>query len=924
MAFNTHGWLWLGLVEVGIVTAVVLIVQWRDADVDSQNGCIALWLWIIPMINSILSILIVTMIPGAPIGSESIEGATVFHCDFGESWDKDFDGEPDGWIRRKGRGFPEYVSAKISEETAVSGKRCLRVEMDGGGAVSYSPAVRVGPLYSYVLEGYISTEQVKYAQAYLSLTLLGESDRERLPQRLESYDSEKSGETDGWVKVRLGPIAPRDSKVRSAIIGLHVEPGVRADLKGVARFDEIRLVRIPRISLTANSRHHLFMDPAGIEIQCKASGFTEKGKPVLFQLENALGKLVAQTEKPMETRIGTGSYALSEDTESEEEPCLIGTAAWTPPVPGPGFYRVWATMDGVDGMVHRRDLTLAVIEPQSSSQGSEFGWSLPRGDDPLPLRELSQVVSQAGVGWAKYPLWFGDIGEERVQQLVLFAERLTIHGIELVGLLSDPPETLRANYGDVDPLWAAEIFNAAPKSWYPSLETVMMRMAAQVRWWQLGRDTDTSFVDYPQLSQKILQIKAELDRIGYDVNLGFGWGWINELPKDVKADGPWQFLALSANPPLTHRELPVYLKQTEAIGSRRWMVLEPLGREQYTRDARVLDLVRRMMAAKISQVEGVFIPEPFDAQRGLMQEDGTPGDLFLPWRTTALMLGGSEYVGNVRLPGESENRIFSRGDETIMVVWNDTPSKEAIFMGDNAQQVDLWGRRTTPPREQSRQVFEVGPMPTFITGVDREIVCCRQSFSFEKDQIPSVFERRHQNLFRMTNTFNRGVSVVAELHVDEAWNIVPQRVTFRMDPGQSVEYPFQLHLPQSHTAGRHQVRIDLEIEGERKRKFSVYRHIEIGSGDVYATFVTVLNDRGELEIEQRFVNESKRRVSFRCSLFVPGRRMRKTDIVGLAYNRDVQTYLFPNGKDLIGQTVNFVFKEVDGPCRLHYNFVVKP
>ena len=575
-------------------------------------------------------------------------------------------------------------------------------------------------------------------------------------------------------------------------------------------------------------------------------------------------------------------------------------------------------------MSHRRDLTLAVIEPQSNPPGGEFGWSLPRGNEPLPLHELSQVVSQAGISWVKYPLWFEDIGEDRVQELVLFAERLTIHGIELVGLLSDPPDTLREKYKDLDSLWAAEIFNAVPESWYPSLETVMMRMAAQVRWWQLGHDKDTSFVGYPRLSEKTLEVKAELDRIGYDVNLGFGWGWINQLPENDGKDGPWRFLALSAVPPLTHQELPGYLKYSETTSAMRWMVFEPLSRDHYSRDVRILDLVRRMIAAKINKVEGVFIPEPFDAKRGLMREDGTPGDLFLPWRTTALMLGGAEFIGSIQLPEGSENHLFARGDEITMVVRNETPQEEAVFMGDGARQVDLWGRRNTPAKKQSRQVFEVGPMPTFITGVDQTIVLFRQSFSFEKDQIPSVFERRHENTFRITNPLDRGVSVIAELHVEEAWDIVPQRMNFRMDPGQSVERPFQINLPQDHTAGRHQVRIDLETEGASKREFSVYRHIDIGYGDVYVEFVSGLNAHGELEVEQRFVNESKRRVSFRCSLFVPGRKIRKTDVLDLAFSRDVQTYVFPNGEELLGTTVTFTAREIDGPGRLRYSIVVEP
>ena len=873
---------------------------------------------------SVLYILIVAMIPTVPVGSASIQGTEVFQCDFGSSWDKDFNGQADGWLRRRGLGFPEYVSIKISKEPSVVGKHCLRIDMDGGGAVSYSPPIRVGPLHGYVLEGYVNAEQIEYARVSLSLTLLDEPDEERLPQRLESYRSEKFINTKGWVKVRLGPIAPKDSRVRSAIIGLHVEPGPRADLKGVARFDDLRLVQIPRISLTANSPHHLFTDPSRIEVRCKASGFTERDKSVTFRLEDAQGNLVARTKQTMQTRLGTGSYAETENAESAEEPCLIGTAAWKPPVGGRGFYRVWATMEAANGTSHRRDLTLAVIEPRSNPIGGEFGWSLPQGDEPLPLNELSQVISQAGISWVKYPLWFDGISEDRIQQLVLFAERLTIHGIELVGLLSDPPDTLQANYEDLDSLWAAEIFNAVPDSWYPSLETVMMRMAARVRWWQLGHDKDTSFVDYPRLSEKTLQVKAEMDRIGYDVNLGFGWGWINQLPANDGKDVPWRFLALSANPPLTHQELPVYLQHSEGTGARRWLVFEPLSRDHYSHDARILDLVRRMISAKINGVEGMFIADPFDAKRGLMRKDGTPDDLFLPWRTTALMLGGAEFNGSIRLPRGSQNRVFSRGDETIMVVWNDTPGKEVVFMGDDAQQVDLWGHRNAPANDEFRQVFEVGRIPIFITGVDQGIVRCRQSFSFEKDQIPSVLERRHQNTFRITNPFDRGVTAVAQLRVEEDWDIVPQRMTFRIDRGQSVEQPFQINLPRTHTAGRHHVRVDLAVEGEVNRKFSIYRHIDIGYGDVSVEFVTGLNARGELEIEQRFVNDSKRPVSFRCLLFVPGRRMRKTDVIGLAYNRDVQTYIFPNGEELMGQTASFVATEIDGPGRLRYSIVITP
>jgi hypothetical protein len=41
-----------------------------------------------------------------------------------------------------------------------------------------------------------------------------------------------------------------------------------------------------------------------------------------------------------------------------------------------------------------------------------------------------------------------------------------------------------------------------------------------------------------------------------------------------------------------------------------------------------------------------------------MHANGMPAEMLLPWRTTAAMLGGAEYLGQMRLPNGSENRIF--------------------------------------------------------------------------------------------------------------------------------------------------------------------------------------------------------------------------------------------------------------------------
>ena len=58
-------------------------------------------------------------------------------------------------------------------------------------------------LNSYVMEGWLKTEDLVHDEALLSVTLL---DKHRKP--LEQFDSEVVARTRDWVKLRVGPFAP--------------------------------------------------------------------------------------------------------------------------------------------------------------------------------------------------------------------------------------------------------------------------------------------------------------------------------------------------------------------------------------------------------------------------------------------------------------------------------------------------------------------------------------------------------------------------------------------------------------------------------------------------------------------------------------------------------------------------------------------
>src|SRR5690606_5878724 len=111
----------------------------------------------------------------------------------------------------------------------------------------------------------------------------------------------------------------------------------------------------------------------------------------------------------------------------------------------------------------------------------------------------------------------------------------------LVGVLDQPPAPLRDTFRDKGQLPSASVFQE-PQLWQPAVDPVMTRLSLKVRWWQLGGDRDTSYVDFPQLEERVQAIKKHFERFGQQVHLGFGWRWLREPPAS-RATAPWEFLS---------------------------------------------------------------------------------------------------------------------------------------------------------------------------------------------------------------------------------------------------------------------------------------------------------------------------------------------------------------------------------------------
>lgn len=906
------------------------------------------------------TLVIVSLLAVPPSEAPAATAGAVFACDFEEAIDRNYDGWPDGWGRRYSRELPEFLSVGIVPENAAGGAAmprearnyCLQLAVDGGGAAVYSPEIPVSAQYSLVLTLRLKTAGLAYDGAWAVLSLLDDEGNV-----VQSHASPPLAHCPNWQTIRIGPIAAVSNKATRAVIELRVEPlAKREDLTGRAWFDDLQLVRLPRITLAANSPTGLFTKCDGIELVCEVSGIRVKNPRMRFELFDQTGERLAETSAPL-TATAEAARATARDLASDG---YAGHANWTPPVLEFGFYRVRASLLAEDSpeVLLDRSQTFVVLRPLTAPARSDFGWSLPGGELPLGHGPLAALLGQAGIGWAKLPVWYDPRDTAKADRIAWFAEQLSIQRIELVGVLDQPPAELRAVFRDQGRLPVANVF-AEPALWQPAVGPVMTRLSLKVRWWQLGDDSDASFVGYPGLEAKLAEIKRHLEQYGQQINLGINWQWLYAPPQASGPRTPWAYLSYGIDPPLAADELAAYLQRPVAAsrpsaagselppgstattprsrpasrsaairrtsgGPAQWVLLPPLLRSEYPTEIRVRDLVLRMLATKIQAAEGVFVPQPFDDEQGLMNADGSPGELFVPWRTTAKLVGGAEYLGPLPLPGGSIGHVFAQDGRAVMAVWSDRPTVERVFLGDQVEQIDVWGRTTTPPqREQDGQLLHelaIGTMPSFVTGLSEAVARWQSALTFENPRLSSVAGREQLVVLVLKNTFPQGVNGEMTLHAPKSWGIDPRPTRFKIAEGEALRLPIPVTLMADANSGPQPVRLDFDVAGYR---FSVHRTLQLGLDDVQVEITTRLQKNGSLLVEQHLTNLSDRPLSLQCLLFAPERRRETRRAIHLSRDGVTLKFELPRGEELIGQPLWLRVEEIGGSRVLNYTLTAE-
>ena len=89
------------------------------------------------------------------------------------------------------------------------------------------------------------------------------------------------------------------------------------------------------------------------------------------------------------------------------------------------------------------------------------------------------------------------------------------------------------------------------------------------------------------------------------------------------------FLTLDSKPGLSAEDAILPIKKSKDSGFTRWMLIRPQKEGHHKKGmTRGADLVKKLTLAKSSGAEGIFHPDVFHKDYGLLNPDGAPGELF--------------------------------------------------------------------------------------------------------------------------------------------------------------------------------------------------------------------------------------------------------------------------------------------------------
>jgi hypothetical protein len=887
---------------------------------------------------------------------EGLGLATIAKWDFGSEEDVKADRWPDGWTRLKDFKHPGFIPAQIDRKTSLGLKSAeaeqirrylaklylgwqtqrspweiipetipapiqkfvehtlvdpyMRIDMDGGAAEIYSPKIPVDDNSLYGLQVDVFNDADDF-EATGRLRFFDRSGAEIFQTETKSV----RGGT-AWRTVRSPGSYDAPRGVAAIQVALTVESRSLQATRGVIGFDRIRVMQMPKIRLSLDHPTHVYRPNERVAVKLFASGLLRKSTRVDLTLFDHEGGIVARNSKIVEN---TRMVSLGKQDLSQEGSRWEGTCEWNlDPLP-PGYYEIVTSLERSNTVfVQNRDTFAVIAESPSPSLDPRFGWSFDERVLNWRVEHLIALVREGGTGFIKIPIWFDaeePLEQERLSETI---DRIQASGVRCVGVI-DRPITKKPAISDT----GSALEN--PSIWQPQLEPVFRSMCMRLIDFQVGRDQDTQYGSNPRYEQMLEWIKKILRRYGTEPTVTVARNpWLNPTPS--KSVDRWQWCIEES---ISESEW----SQASSDSNLRypdWTCITPISAEKYAISTRTKDLAARMIASIRpwhGRVTTGWIRKPFSSEVGFLAPDGTPRELFVPYRILIDAMKKREYAGQLEMDGGSRNALLVSDADSCMILWSSTPTTEQLYLGDQIHATDVWGRNVdideidTPFGREHR--IQLDKWPVILRGVDSKLAMWRMGLVMDQQRLDSLIGLPQKLQVRFNNPFPFPVSGRIDLVAPNVFENETESSPFDVGPTSEVMIPIEVLLRPDATSQDTPVRVVVTLNTTPAKQFSLSRNLRIGNDEVEFETAYRISENDELWLDLDAINHTDQLASFDCQLFIPDRRNERIQIISVE-NRKTKTVVIPRASELLYKNLWLRCNQIGTRRTLNYRINIEP
>lgn len=838
--------------------------------------------------------------------------SVVFSAEFQRNQDKNADRQPDGWTRRKDRDHPSFIrsginardpdAAKKAKETELTLAKlhnawttknwnpnyvpevvppnlaalvdktilndCYEVRMDGGAFELASPRFDLDTRYDYILQGDLDCRDLNSHKAQIELRIY-----HRNGNLLNTYAVPSVSQTQAWQVSKSDIISiPGDGIVRGEIV-LSVTQARPQFGRGVARFDNIQLQRMPTLTIKSTATNNISAPGVAVDFACFAAGLSAETKTIQLEISDIDGASLRRDSKPLsrqeEATIPSGRFTsttkLKNSSKSEKS-----FAIFSHTFEHPGLYQVQAKVGN-----SQRQVMIAVLDTEAVEK-SPFGISLPTLTKYKDVADLLSLAQSTQLGWMKVPIWFDEHDTNSSKATLSLLKGLRSQGIKTIGVLDEPPSSQFILFEE-DPSRVQAISHLQNKKiWEPLLDPILTQLNSHLDYVQLGDDKDTSFMFARKATAIIDEVRTVFQYYFQDPKLVISWDWLT--PSDVDPDNETS-TAISAiqfgtHTPLSAAELNSYAQAQSKQRVKTWVSIDPLPESGYSLHDRVEDLMEKMINVKLTGVQAAFLTKPFDSETGILDELHLPTEILVPWAHVAAAVGPRSSIGSVELPAGSRNITFKGQSRDVMILWNPRPVVEQFYFGEKIAVIDVWGREipVSQVKQSSGSIVQsipVGKWPLLIYGVDSDVIKWRQEFQLLVDHLASHLSSENNLALRLQNTFNRRAKGSLTLQCDSLLKGGQSVHPIDIEAGRNEKLSIPLELRSDASAGAHKIEFRFKLQTDREHDFTLTRTLNLGHPDIEFRWELVRLNADSVEARVELINKTSRPIDFDCTLFPP-------------------------------------------------------